>query len=225
MTELQQTTQPAPPAPPAPPSVAPRVAMRNLLWAGLVVLLLVVAVVAGWWNLPPELHGVALQSPRVADDFTLMASTGEPKSLTDFRGQYVVLYFGYTYCPDVCPTTMNDLKQMAAELGETRMKDVQVILISVDPERDTPEQLATYTGFFHPSFIGMTGTVPEIQAVASQFGIFFERQPGSENTNYLVDHTSAVTVIDPEGYVRIIFPYGVSGADMATDLRYFMRRG
>ena len=95
----------------------------------------------------------------------------------------------------------------------------------MDPERDTPDRLATYTGYFDPTFIGMTGTVTEVQTVATQFGIFFERQPGSENTNYLVDHTSAVTVIDPEGYVRIIFPYGVSGADMASDLRYFMRRG
>lgn len=199
--------------------------MRNIFWIALILLLIVVAAIVGWSNLPAELHGVALQSPRVADDFTLTTSTGEAKSLSDFRGQYVVLYFGYTYCPDVCPTTMNDLKQMAAELGEDRMENVQVILISVDPERDTPEQLATYTGYFHPSFIGMTGTVEEIQAVASQFGIFFERHPGSENTNYLVDHTSAVTVIDPEGYVRIIFPYGVSGTDMASDLRYFMRRG
>ncbi len=98
-------------------------------------------------------------------------------------------------------------------------------MVSVDPERDTPEQLATYLNFFDPSFIGMTGTVEEVQPVASQFGIFFERQPGSENTNYLVDHTSAVTVIDPEGHVRIIFSYGVPGADMASDVAYLMRRG
>ena len=103
--------------------------MRKLMWAGVVLLVVAVAVAAGWWNMPQELHGVALQSPRVADDFTLTASTGEPKSLTDFRGKYVVIYFGYTSCPDVCPTTMNDLKQMAGELGAERMEDVQVILV------------------------------------------------------------------------------------------------
>jgi protein SCO1/2 len=225
MNELNagnRTTVPAPPTTARPTRRAP---MRMALWSLFIVALFVIAAFIGWLNRPPELHGVALQSPRVADDFTLMTSHGELKSLSDFRGQYVVLYFGYTFCPDVCPTTMNDLKGMAAALGETRMQDVQVILISVDPERDTPEQLATYTEYFYPSFLGMTGTVAEIQAVASQFGIFFERQPGSDNTAYLVDHTSAVTVIDPEGYVRIIFPYGVSGEEMATDLGYFMRRG
>jgi protein SCO1/2 len=98
-------------------------------------------------------------------------------------------------------------------------------MVSVDPERDTPAQLATYLSYFDPSFIGMTGTVADVQPVAGQFGIFFERQPGSENTGYLVDHTSAVTVIDPEGYVRIIFTHGVKGADMAADLAYLMRRG
>jgi protein SCO1 len=225
MTELQSRSEHTAPSEPAAPQPPARVPQRNLLWAGLIIILFVVAAVIGWWIRPPELHGVALQSPRVADDFTLMTSKGEAKSLSDFRGQYVVLYFGYTFCPDVCPTTMNDLKQMAAALGEERMEDVQVILISVDPERDTPEQLATYTEYFHPSFMGMTGTVAEIQAVASQFGIFFERQPGSDNTAYLVDHTSAVTVIDPDGYVRIIFTYGVTGEEMATDIRYFMRRG
>jgi protein SCO1/2 len=98
-------------------------------------------------------------------------------------------------------------------------------MVSVDPERDTTAQLATYLEYFDPSFIGMTGTVEEIQPVANQFGIFFERQPGSEKTNYLVDHTSAVTIIDPEGRVRIIFTNGVKGTDMASDLAYIMQRG
>ncbi len=224
MTQIQPSSENVAPAQPAPQAM-PRVARRNILWAGIIVILFVVAAVIGWWMRPPELHGVALQSPRVADDFTLMTSTGERKSLSDFRGQYVVLNFGYTFCPDVCPTTMNELKQMAVALGDERMEDVQVILISVDPERDTPEQLATYTEYFHPTFLGMTGTVADIQAVASQFGIFFERQPGSDDTAYLVDHSAAVTVIDPEGYVRIIYSYGVPGEDIATDIRYFMRRG
>ena len=195
------------------------------MWAGGFLLILIVAGVIGWWNLPPELHGIQLQSPRVADDFTLSTSIGETMSLSDFRGQYVVVFFGYTYCPDVCPTTLNDIQQMLKELGTPKADDVQVIMVSIDPERDTPEQLETYLGYFDPSFIGMTGTVEEIQPVASQFGIFFEKQPGSSNTGYLVDHTSAVTVIDPEGHVSMIFTYGVKGADMASDIAYLMRRG
>lgn len=208
-----------------PVSSARPVFNRRLAWAGGFLLLLLVAAFIGWQNLPHTFHGIMLESPRVAEDFTLPTSTGESMSLSDFRGKYVALFFGYTFCPDVCPTTLSDLQQMLKGLGADQASEVQVLMVSVDPERDTPEQLATYLDFFDPAFIGMTGTVADIQPIASQFGIFFERQEGSENTNYLVDHTSAITVIDPEGRVRIIFPYGVKGSEMATDLAYLMRRG
>lgn len=198
----------------------------RFLWvAGAALFALILLVLGGWWTRAPELHGVLLQSPRQADDFTLIASTGEPLQFSDLRGQYVLLYFGYTFCPDVCPTTLNDLKQMAAALGERKMEDVQVVFVSVDPQRDTPERLALYTASFNPDFIGMTGELEDIQRVASQFGIFFEAQPGTVDTGYLVDHTSSITVIDPEGYVRMIFPYGATGEEMAADMSYLMRRG
>jgi protein SCO1/2 len=224
MTELNNSleakpTQLTPQTPARPPSP------QRLMWAATFLLIIAVVAIAGWWYRAPQLHGIQLQSPRVADDFTLPTSTGESMSLSDFRGQYVVLFFGYTSCPDVCPTTLNDLQQMVKSLGSQRAEDIQVIMVSVDPERDTPEQLATYLGFFDPAFIGMTGTVEDIQPVAGQFGIYFERQPGSANTGYLVDHTSAVTVIDPEGHVRLIFTHGVKGAEMASDITYLMRRG
>jgi protein SCO1/2 len=230
MTELNNSPAAQPveitAAQPRPSHPAP---IRRLVWAGAFLLLVLIAGLIGWWNLPPQLHGIQMQSPRAADDFTLPTSTGEAMSLSDFRGKYVLLFFGYTYCPDVCPTTLNDLQQMVKTLGPERAEEIQVVMVSVDPERDTPDQLATYLNYFDPNFIGMTGTVEDIQPVASQFGIFFERQPGSDNTNYLVDHTSAVTVIDPEGYVRIIFTTGINsdinGADMASDVAYLMRRG
>ncbi len=224
MTKIDSTQPPADSTQPAGKPVTPP--NSRLLWAaGVALIAITLLLLGGWFFRVPELHGVVLQSPRQADEFTLIASTGEPLSLTDLRGQYVLLYFGYTFCPDVCPTTMNDLKQMANALGEARMEDVQIILITVDPERDTPERLALYTASFYPDFMGMTGDLPDIQRVASQFGIFFEAQPGTPQTGYLVDHTSAITVIDPEGYVRMIFPYGTTGEEMAADLRYLMRRG
>jgi len=198
---------------------------RRLLWAGISLLVVALAFVAIWWYLPPKLHGIALQSPRVADDFTLPSTTGQPLSLSDLRGKYVVLFFGYTSCPDVCPTTLSDLQQMVKALGAQRAEDVQVVMVSVDPERDTAEQLATYLRYFDPSFVGMTGTVEGIEPVAKQFGIFFEKQPSTDGENYTIDHTAAVTIIDPQGYVREIFTYGVSGKDMASDLAYMMRRG
>lgn len=187
------------------------------------VLALIIAGVL-WWVWPPELHGVVLQSPRPTADFTLHSSTGEPVSLSDYRGKHVMIYFGYTYCPDVCPITLNDLSAMARELGPRSMEDVQVLFISVDPVRDTPEHLASYLPHFHPDFVGLTGTVEDIQPVASQFGIFFEAHGGEGDSGYLVDHSSAVTLVDPQGRMRMVFPYGVSGAEMAADLQYFMRR-
>ena len=226
MSELNQTVDiPSNEATPAPRVVAANRGMRRLLWAVAFLLILVVGGVFAWWNLPHQYTGIPLQSPRVAEDFTLPTSTGESMSLSDFRGKYVAVFFGYTFCPDVCPTTLSDLQQMVKELGPARADDLQVIMVSVDPERDTPEQLAAYLEFFDPNFLGMTGTVAEVQPVASQFGIFFERSPGSSETNYLVDHTSAVTIIDPEGHVRLIFTYGATGAEMAADLAYLMRRG
>jgi protein SCO1/2 len=230
MTELNNTLNPAdsprPPQTPAQSAPARHSRTRPIIWAGAFLVVLVLAAVAGWWYfVPPTLHGMPLQSPRVADDFTLTSTTGKQMSLSDFRGKYVVLFFGYTYCPDVCPTTLSDIQQMLKELGAKRAEDVQVLMVTVDPERDTAQQLATYLHYFDPSFIGMTGDVADIQPVAKQFGIFFEKEDSTDKANYVVDHTAVVTIIDPKGYVREIFNYGVSGADMASDVAYLMRRG
>lgn len=176
-----------------------------------------------WRMRPPEFHGVLIQSPERAADFTLMSTTGEPVSLSDFRGKQVLLYFGYTFCPDVCPTTLNDLAMMMEELGPRKAENVQVIMISVDPERDTIDQMSTYLPYFHPDFVGMTGDLQELQDLASQYGIFFAKQEGDTEAGYLVDHTAVVTLVDDEGYVRMVFPYGTTGADMAADLSYMMR--
>lgn len=205
-------------------SATPGADKRIWRYAALGVLLLLLLVLAAWWFRPAPLNGILIQSPQVADDFALMSSTGETMSLSDFRGQYVLLYFGYTFCPDVCPTTLNDLVDMADTLGERNMEGVQVILVSVDPERDTPEQLASYLRYFRPDFLGMTGSLAEIDAVASQFGVFFQRHEGSAATGYLVDHTSTITLVDPNGYVRMVFPYDTSGEEIAADLRYLMQR-
>lgn len=218
------------PSPPVRPSVqstapaAPKSVYSRILWISVgAILALALAALLAWRLRPPELHGVVIQSPQQAADFTLMSSKGEPMSLSDFRGQYVMLYFGYTFCPDVCPTTLNDLKRMMEALGPKRAENVQVVMVSVDPERDTAEQLGSYLPYFDPSFLGMTGTVEEIQPIASQFGIFFERHEGTSAAGYLVDHTAVVTVVDSKGYVRMVFPYGTSGDDMAADMAYLMR--
>jgi protein SCO1/2 len=175
-----------------------------------------------WWVRPPEMHGVVLQSPQRLTDFTLDGSTGEPVSLSDFRGKPVLIYFGYTFCPDVCPTTLNDLTDTMAALGK-KADDVQVIMVSVDPERDTPEQLATYLKYFDPRFIGMTGAKDDIDAAATQFGVFYEAHEGTAATGYLVDHTSTVALVDEDGYLREIFSFDTPGEDVAADVAYWLR--
>ncbi len=191
------------------------------------ILALIVIIAAGfaiWWYMPPQLHGQLLQATNPATDFTLMTTNGKPMSLSSFRGKVVLLYFGYTYCPDVCPTTLSDLARTMTILGDKKSAKVQVLFVTVDPQRDTVQQLAAYLRAFNPSFLGMRGSLDEIHAVASQYGIYFQRREGTTKDNYTVDHTSAITLIDRKGYVRMIFSYGTAANDMASDLSYFVRR-
>lgn len=192
---------------------------------------LLVGLTAGWVLLrtsqgqpiigPYQYHGLLVQSPPPLSDFTLTAHTGEEGTLRQFRGKLVVLYFGYTFCPDVCPATMAELKQMMAALGK-QGQDVQVIMISVDPERDKPEKLGEYVTHFHPSFIGMTGSEEELLGITTQLGIFYEKHEGTAASGYLIDHTATVSVMDQDGRLRLVFPFGTTGADMAADLRQLL---
>jgi protein SCO1/2 len=183
---------------------------------------ILVAFVLGWqWLRPYALHGILLQSPQPANDFVLDTSAGKPFHLSDFRGKVVLLFFGYTTCPDVCPMTLVELARTRQRLGQ-QAEQVQVILVTVDPARDTPERLARYLAAFDPSFLGMTGTPAAIAAVATQFGVFFAHQQPDEGS--LVDHTGTITVIDPAGYVRLLFSPNTSSADMAADLRYLIEQ-
>jgi protein SCO1/2 len=167
-------------------------------------------------------HGTVLQSPTPADDFTLTGPDGNQVSLGDFRGRAILLYFGYTFCPDVCPTTLTELARAKAELAKDGQK-LQVIMVTVDPERDTPEKLNKYVTHFDPSFIGLTGNDDEIAVAATPLGIFYEKQGGSETAGYLVDHTASVIAFDPDGYLRLIYPFGTPGEDIAEDIRHLIR--
>lgn len=170
---------------------------------------------------PPQLYGRALE-PDEPLDFTLTAHTGERVSLSDFRGKPVLLYFGYTFCPDVCPATMAEMKWMMEELGR-RADEVQVIMVSVDPERDTPAQLGEYVKAFHPSFIGLTGTKEELVAVTAEMGIYVHKHEGTAATGYLIDHTATVQVLDGNGRLRHLFSFGTTGKEMASDMRHLLR--
>ena len=172
-------------------------------------LVLVVFVVLGsrWWTFAraPE-YGIAIGAAQPAEDFTLQGSNGRPVTLSEFRGKPVLLYFGYTTCPDVCPTTLADLRMAMQELGSAKDK-VQVLFVTVDPERDTAERLATYLQFFDPSFIGLTGSLPDIEAIASRFGVIFKKNTTiTSAADYLVDHTSAVLLLDARRHAAADVP-------------------
>jgi protein SCO1 len=199
--------------------------MKNSRWlfvAGLAIGLVLVVVVALPRLKPHNFTGTLLQSPTEAHDFTLMSHTGQKVSLSDFRGKLVILYFGYTFCPDVCPATLSEVKG-AMDILDADADQVQTIMISVDPERDDSAKMAAYMTHFDPSFLGLTGTPEQIAEIATLYGIYYAKNEGSEATDYLVDHTASQTVIDQDGHVKLVFPFGTMAEDIAADLDYLLK--
>jgi protein SCO1 len=170
---------------------------------------------------PHEFVGTVLDDPEPAPALTLTAAGGEQVSLDDFTGKAVLLYFGYTSCPDVCPTTLAALADALDELG-SRRDEVQVVMVTVDPARDTPELLASYVAHFDPSFIGLGGTAGEIATAASAYGIYYQKGEGTVETGYEVDHTAQVMLIDPQGRYREVLPFGLDGAAIAGDVAEYL---
>jgi protein SCO1 len=197
---------------------------RTVFWA-LAVLVMAVGIAILAWNLfhPYAFHGMILQSPTKATDFTLPGGNGQPVSLSDFRGKVVLLYFGYTTCPDVCPTTLAEIHQSLVALGK-KADDVQVLMVTVDPERDTPEVMAEYVNHFDSSFIGLVGTPEQTAQIATYYGVYYEKVEGDSALGYLVNHTANVMAIDKDGYSRVIFPFGTKAQDMAADVEYLLSR-
>jgi protein SCO1/2 len=172
---------------------------------------------------PHTFHGTVIQSPQPSFDFTLKSADGDV-SLSDYRGKMVLIYFGYTYCPDICPATLANVAQAIRSMSESQAKDIQLIMVSLDPARDTPDKLKEYVAHFHPSFIGVTGSDEELAEVASLYGIFYEKHEADAKGNYLIDHTATLLVIDREGYLKLVFPFGVTVEEIADDLKYMLRQ-
>jgi protein SCO1/2 len=195
--------------------------MNQRLRIALVILgIVLLFVLVGWWALsrrPYSFHGESVEPPAPVADFTLTGPDGKTLSLSDFRGKLVVLYFGYTSCPDVCPTTMAALAQAMRDLG-AKADGVQGIMVTVDPQRDTPDRLNSYVTAFDPRFIGLSGTPDQIAGAAKAFGVVYQVHPGSSAANYLVDHTATTTVLDKDGRIRLIWPYGTPPEEVAADL-------
>ncbi len=176
-----------------------------------------------WVFAPPPLpvlaHATGLfGQERPLPEFQLKDHLGQDFNRGRLQGHWSLLYFGYTHCPDVCPTTLLALSQMLPLLhGET---SPQVVFVSIDPERDTPEVLSKYTPYFHPSFLGVSGDATELKRLTTAIGVLAMKVPDPKGgDNYLMDHSNVVVLIDPEGRFAGVFPPPHDGEDMANDLQ------
>ena len=173
---------------------------------------------------PPQPSNAALMvlpEPRVIADFALVDDTGAPFSLDNLRGHWSLMFFGYTHCPDVCPSTLYDLKLVHEKLAQLNggAPGHQVLFVSVDPERDTPEQLGQYVNYFHPDFIGVTGPQEQLAPLTMQLGIAYrieEHEAGSPQYN--VDHSVSILLMDPQGRLQGVFPAPHDADKMAREL-------
>lgn len=164
---------------------------------------------------------VVLPEPRVLGDFSLVDQHGEPFSVERLRGRWSLLFFGFTYCPDICPSTLYDLRQVsdASADGDAGEAAPQVVFVSVDPERDSPERLGEYVSWFGPDFVGVTGAAEQLAALTRRIGVAYrveEHAPGSQD--YSVDHSASVFLTDPQGRLHGVFPAPVEAGAMAHDL-------
>ena len=172
---------------------------------------------------PPTVSQEQLKSvrlinpPRVLAPYQLTRSDGSALGVDQLRGHWTIVFLGFTHCPDVCPTTLSELKSAREQLGPAAAKDVQVIFVTLDPERDTEQVLSNYLGAFDPSFLGLRGTSEELQALAKQLRIFYQRSEGKDG-NYSMDHSTPTYVIDREGRVRLFVSYGAGAKVFAHDI-------
>lgn len=193
------------------------------------VLLIVTAVIALTilvelvFRRPYSFHGTVINPPLPVTDFALPTANEEVFRLSEQKGKIVLLFFGYTSCPDVCPVTLATFKQVYERLGEDAQK-VRFVMITADPDRDTPDKVAEYTARFNPEFIGLSGDITELEPIWKELGVFVEKQDSDSAAGYLVSHTASVYVLDQNGGLIMTFPYGASATDMADDLIQLLKQ-
>jgi protein SCO1/2 len=164
---------------------------------------------------------VDITGAEYAKDFALTDTAGQRRTLADFKGKLVVVFFGFTQCPDVCPTTLLELAEVKKLLGADGDK-VQGVFVTLDPERDTPEVLKAYVDNFGAGFVALRGSVDETKAVAKHFKVFFSKVPGKVEGSYSMDHTAGAFVFDKQGRVRLFTRYGMGAQAMAGDLKQLL---
>jgi protein SCO1/2 len=198
---------------------------RRATIVGAVALAAIAGVLVAWFLVLPRLRPHVFNAQVIqgvaAPSVSLEGPGGEPVALTDFEDKVVVLYFGYTFCPDVCPITLAKVARARDMLGDAG-EDVQVVMITVDPERDTPEVLADYAAAFDPTFIGLTGDPADIDRIATTYGVYYKAEESTSSAGYLVDHTSTVMVVDRNGELKLLVSFDATDVELAEDLEYLV---
>ncbi|MCE9659519.1 MAG: SCO family protein [Burkholderiales bacterium] len=178
----------------------------------------------GLFSKAPTFFSTDITGAEFARKLELPDVEGRPRTLADWKGKVVVVFFGYTQCPDVCPTTMAELATIRTSLGAEGAK-VESVFVTIDPERDTPEILKAYVGNFGPGFTALRGTPEQTAAAAKEFKVFYAKVPGRNGRSYTMDHSAASFVFDPAGRVRLYVPYGGDSKKFAADLKQLVAAG
>lgn len=173
---------------------------------------------------PPTFQATDITGAPFARDFRLTDHNGQTRTLADFRGKAVAVFFGYTHCPDVCPTTMSDFAAALKQIGPLA-DQVQVIFVTVDPQRDTPELLKLFVPAFHPSFLGMYTDEASLRQLAKEFKVVYQKSAVKAVDDYLIDHSAGTYVYDAKGNLRLLMPYGSSPDAIANDLKALLLAG
>ena len=199
---------------------------KKTLWVGFVSFLIIGLVALGVYLFAPPatLRGTVYSEPYPpAPEIELRRANGDGFRLSQMRGNIVLLFFGYTSCPDFCPTTMAEMKSALEKIGEEKAEQVRVVFVTVDPERDTPERVQEYVNHFNSEFIGLSGTEEELRQTWHDYGVFRQVVEGTSAAGYLVDHTARVTLIDQEGNLRVSYAFDTPVDDIVHDLKLLLK--
>jgi protein SCO1/2 len=200
--------------------------MKKLLLGGLIV---VTAVVGIWGETFSQAHtfrGSLIDPPMPAPNFTLNDQHGQPFRLSDQRGKLVLVFFGYTNCPDVCPTTLAQFRQVRTQLDNQATK-VRFVFITIDPERDTPERMNLYLGAIDPNIVGLSGSQANLEPTWRDYGVYRQKQPVTSTDDNLdaIEHSARVYLVDAQGNLRLTYPVGLANEDLLLpDIRYLLRK-
>ena len=183
--------------------------------------ILLLALLAGCGSEAPKFNLTDVTGVAFGKELSLTDHNGKPRTLADFRGKVVTVFFGFTHCPDVCPTTLAEMAQVARDLGPDADK-LQVLFVTVDPERDTPQVLKQYVPSFNPTFLGLYGDLDATTRAAKEFKVFFQKQP-DKSGGYTMDHSAGTFVLDRAGRLRLFSQYGQGPAALLHDIRILLR--